>query len=154
MSFVSIVDRFNFFMNKSILSKNFLNRRMLICIFTGFSSGLPLYIIYQLIPLWLNDNDVNLEIIGFFALVGIPYTFKFIWSPFMERYPLPFLGHRRGWILLTQIMLFFVIAILGFMEPNKSILFIAFLSTIIAFFSATQDISLDAYRREILDDSQ
>ena len=127
---------------------------MLICIFTGFSSGLPLYIIYQLIPLWLNDNDVNLEIIGFFALVGIPYTFKFIWSPFMERYPLPFLGHRRGWILLTQIMLFFVIAILGFMEPNKSIWLIAFLSTIIAFFSATQDISLDAYRREILDDSQ
>ena len=114
---------------------------MLICIFTGFSSGLPLYIIYQLIPLWLNDNDVNLEIIGFFALVGIPYTFKFIWSPFMERYPLPFLGHRRGWIWLTQIMLFFVIAILGFMEPNKSIWLIAFLSTIIAFFSATQDIS-------------
>lgn len=141
-------------MNQEDLSKNLFNRRMLICIFTGFSSGLPLYIIYQLIPLWLNDKGVNLEIIGFFALVGIPYTFKFIWSPFMERYPLPILGHRRGWILLTQIILFFVISILGFMDPNTSIWLIASISAVIAFFSATQDISLDAYRRELLDDSQ
>jgi PAT family beta-lactamase induction signal transducer AmpG len=141
-------------MTESSLSRNLFNRRMLICIFTGFSSGLPLYIIYQLIPLWLNDKGVDLEIIGFFALVGIPYTFKFIWSPFMERYPLPFLGHRRGWILFTQITLFFVIAILGFMDPKKSILLIAFFSIVVAFFSATQDISIDAYRRELLKDSE
>ena len=72
----------------------------------------------------------------------------------MERYPLPFLGHRRGWILFTQITLFFVIAILGFMDPKKSILLIAFFSIVVAFFSATQDISIDAYRRELLKDSE
>ena len=131
-----------------------LTRRMLICIFTGFSSGLPLYIIYQLIPLWLRDQNIGLAEIGFFALVGVPYAWKFIWSPLMDRYSVPVLGHRRGWMLLTQILLLLAIAAIGFLDPAKSIWTIAYLAAAIAFFSASQDIVLDAYRRELLDEGQ
>ncbi|MGB1191341.1 MAG: AmpG family muropeptide MFS transporter [Pseudomonadales bacterium] len=136
------------------LKQQLLTRRMLICIFTGFSSGLPLYVIYQLIPLWLRDQGVGLAEIGFFALVGVPYTWKFIWSPLMDRFSLPMLGHRRGWMLLTQILLLLAIASIGFLDPEKSIWTIAYLAAGIAFFSASQDIVLDAYRRELLDESQ
>lgn len=136
------------------LKQQLLTRRMLICIFTGFSSGLPLYVIYQLMPLWLRDQGVGLAEIGFFALVGVPYTWKFIWSPLMDRFSLPMLGHRRGWMLLTQILLLLAIASIGFLDPEKSIWTIAYLAAGIAFFSASQDIVLDAYRRELLDESQ
>ena len=136
------------------LKQQLLTRRMLICIFTGFSSGLPLYVIYQLMPLWLRDQGVGLAEIGFFALVGVPYTWKFIWSPLMDRFSLPILGHRRGWMLLTQILLLLAIASIGFLDPEKSIWTIAYLAAGIAFFSASQDIVLDAYRRELLDESQ
>ena len=136
------------------LKQQLLTRRMLICIFTGFSSGLPLYVIYQLMPLWLRDQGVGLAEIGFFALVGVPYTWKFIWSPLMDRFSLPMLGHRRGWMLLTQILLLLAIASIGFLDPEKSIWTIAYLAAGIAFFSASQDVVLDAYRRELLDESQ
>ena len=136
------------------LKEQLLTRRMLICIFTGFSSGLPLYVIYQLLPLWLRDQGVGLAEIGFFALVGVPYTWKFIWSPLMDRFSLPVLGHRRGWMLLTQLLLLIAIASIGFLDPQKSIWTIAYLAAAIAFFSASQDIVLDAYRRELLDESQ
>ena len=76
---------------------------MLVCVLTGFSSGLPLYVIYQLIPAWLRTESIGLKEIGFFALVGIPYSWKFIWSPLMDRYSFPVLGHRRGWMLITQL---------------------------------------------------
>ena len=140
--------------SKPSLKELLLTRRMLICIFTGFSSGLPLYVIYQLIPLWLRDQGVGLAEIGFFALVGVPYTWKFIWSPLMDRFSLPVLGHRRGWMLLTQLLLLLAIASIGFLDPEKSIWTIAYLAAGIAFFSASQDIVLDAYRRELLDESQ
>ena len=136
------------------LTKQLLTRRMLICIFTGFSSGLPLYVIYQLLPLWLRDQGVGLAEIGFFALVGVPYTWKFIWSPLMDRFSFPMLGHRRGWMLLTQLFLLVAIASIGFLDPQKSIWTIAYLAAAIAFFSASQDIVLDAYRRELLDESE
>lgn len=129
-----------------------LNRRMLICVFTGFSSGLPLYVLVQLVPAWLRTEGVGLAEIGFFALIQFPYTWKFLWSPFMDRFTLPFLGHRRGWMLLTQIALFLSIAGLGLFEPSLSIWTVAYLSAAIAFFSASQDIVLDAYRRELLPD--
>jgi PAT family beta-lactamase induction signal transducer AmpG len=127
---------------------------MLICVFTGFSSGLPLYVIYQLIPYWLKAEGVGLKEIGFFALVGIPYTWKFVWSPFMDRYPLPFLGHRRGWMICTQLALLASIVSIGFFIPEQSLWVIAYLATSMAFFSASQDIELDAYRRELLDESE
>ena len=92
-------------MRQQSFKEAILNRRMLICVFTGFSSGLPLYVLIQLIPAWLRVEGVGLAEIGFFALVGFPYTWKFLWSPVMDRYTLPLLGRRRGWILVTQLAL-------------------------------------------------
>ena len=129
-----------------------LNRRMLICVFTGFTSGLPLYVLIQLVPAWLRTEGVGLAEIGFFALIQFPYTWKFLWSPLMDRFTLPFLGHRRGWMLVTQFALLVSIAVLGVVEPGLSIWTVAYLSAAIAFFSASQDIVLDAFRRELLPD--
>jgi PAT family beta-lactamase induction signal transducer AmpG len=129
-----------------------LNRRMLICAFTGFTSGLPLYVLIQLVPAWLRVEGVGLAEIGFFALIGFPYTWKFLWSPVMDRYTLPFLGRRRGWMFVTQLALLVSIATLGFFEPQLSIWTVAYLAAAVAFFSASQDIVLDAYRRELLPD--
>jgi PAT family beta-lactamase induction signal transducer AmpG len=131
-----------------------LNRRMLICVFTGFTSGLPLYILIQLVPAWLRTEGVGLAEIGFFTLIGLPYTWKFLWSPVMDRYTLPFLGRRRGWMLVTQLALMASIAAIGFLKPEFSIVLIAYLAAAIAFFSASQDIVLDAYRRELLADNE
>ncbi len=123
---------------------------MLICIFTGFSSGLPLFILYQLVPGWLRSEGVSLTEIGLFSLIGIPYVWKFIWSPLMDRYSLPVMGRRRSWMLLTQILLLFSIAGFGFVDPIMNIWSVAYLAAAVAFFSASQDIVLDAYRRELL----
>jgi len=129
-----------------------LNRRMLICVFTGFTSGMPLYVLFQLVPGWLRFEGVGLAEIGFFALVQFPYTWKFLWSPVMDRFTLPFLGHRRGWMLVAQIMLLIGICAMGFLKPALSIWVVAYLAAAVAFFSASQDIVLDAYRRELLPD--
>ena len=137
---------------KESLREAVLNRRMLICVFTGFSSGLPLYLLFQMVPYWLRTEGVGLAEIGFFALVQFPYTWKFLWAPIMDRYTLPFLGHRRGWILVTQLALLVAIGTLGFFKPAMSLWTIAYLATAVAFFSASQDIVLDAYRRELLPD--
>ena len=101
---------------------------MLICVFTGFTSGLPLYILIQLVPAWLRTEGVGLAEIGFFTLVGLPYTWKFLWSPIMDRYTLPFLGRRRGWLLVTQLALMASIAAIGFLKPEFSIALIAYLA--------------------------
>lgn len=129
-----------------------LNRRILICVFTGFTSGLPLYVLFQLVPGWLRAEGVGLAEIGFFALVQFPYTWKFLWSPLMDRYTLPFLGHRRGWMLLTQVALLMSMAVMGYIKPDLSLWTVAYLSVAVAFFSASQDIVLDAFRRELLPD--
>ncbi len=131
-----------------------LNRRMLICAFTGFTSGLPLYVLIQLVPAWLRVEGVSLTEIGFFTLVGTPYTWKFLWSPVMDRYTLPFLGRRRGWMLVTQLALLASIGALGILKPELSIWPVAYLAAAVAFFSASQDIVLDAYRRELLPDAE
>ena len=96
------------------------NRRMLVCIFLGFTSGMPLYVLFQLVPAWLKDGGVSLTEIGLFALVGIPYTWKFLWAPLMDRYVPPFLGRRRGWMLVTQVGLLLSIGALGMLEPARS----------------------------------
>jgi PAT family beta-lactamase induction signal transducer AmpG len=136
------------------LQEAILNRRMLICVFTGFTSGLPLYVLIQLVPAWLRTEGVGLAAIGFFALIQFPFAWKFLWAPLMDRFTLPFLGHRRGWMLVTQVLLFASIATLGFIrpEPGPSLWIVAYLSAAVAFFSASQDIVLDAYRRELLPD--
>ncbi len=131
-----------------------LNRRMLICIFLGFASGMPLYVLFQLVPAWLRSHEVDLATIGLFALVSLPYTWKFAWSPLMDRYKLPFLGRRRGWALLTQVGLLFSIAALGRFDPSVSLQAIVVTVFVISVFSASQDIVIDAYRRELLADDE
>lgn len=126
---------------------------MLICIFTGLASGLPLYILVQLIPAWLRTEGVGLKEIGFFTLVQLPYTWKFIWAPLLDRYSLP-LGRRRGWMILTQLLLLVSVSLLGYWQPESDLSLIAILCLLIAFFSATQDVALDAYRRELLPDNE
>ena len=129
-------------------------RRMAICIFTGFASGLPLYLLLNLVPAWLKTEGVNIKTIGLFALIQFPYTWKFVWAPLLDRYVVPMLGRRRGWMLLTQILLLLVIASLGGFSPQTEMSTIALFCTLLAFLSATQDIVLDAYRRELLSDHE
>src|SRR5690349_17043994 len=126
------------------------NRRMLICVFTGFSSGLPLYLLLNLLPAWLRSEHVDLKTIGLFALIQLPYTWKFLWSPLLDRYAFPLLGRRRGWMLLTQVLLLAGIPLFGYFAPQQDAWTIAYLAAAVAFVSASQDIVLDAYRREIL----
>ena len=135
-----------------------ITKKMLICIFTGFSSGLPLYILVSLLPAWLRSEGVNLKAIGLFALINIPFTWKFLWAPFFDRYipslGLASFGRRRGWLLISQILLLLSIPCLGLFQPKLDIWTIAYLATAVAFFSASQDVVLDAYRRELLIDSE
>lgn len=126
-----------------------LTRRMLICVFTGFASGMPLYLLLNLLPAWLRSEGVSLKAIGLFALIQFPYTWKFLWAPLLDRYVLP-LGRRRGWIVLTQALLLVVIALLGQFSPATDLGLIVWLAAALAFLSATADIALDAYRRELL----
>ncbi len=137
----------------SVIAQLF-TRRMLICVFTGFSSGLPLYLLFNLVPAWLRSEHVDLKTIGLFALIQFPYTWKFLWSPLLDRYVLPILGRRRGWMLLTQLGLLAVIASMGAFSPQSDLRTIAYIATLLAFLSATQDIVLDAYRRELLEESE
>jgi MFS transporter, PAT family, beta-lactamase induction signal transducer AmpG len=128
--------------------------RMLICIFTGFASGLPLYLLLQLVPAWLKDGGVSLAEIGLFALVGLPYTWKFLWSPFLDRYFMASVGRRRTWLIPTQAGLLLSICLLGVLQPESQLQAVVVLCFVIAILSATQDIALDAYRRELLADNE
>jgi MFS transporter, PAT family, beta-lactamase induction signal transducer AmpG len=130
------------------------SRRMLICVFTGFSSGLPLFILITLIPAWLRSEHVDLKSIGLFALIQLPFTWKFLWAPLLDRFSFPLLGRRRGWMLSTQLLLLVAIPLYGMFTPTMDLWAIAYLSAVVAFFSASQDIVLDAYRREILADAE
>jgi MFS transporter, PAT family, beta-lactamase induction signal transducer AmpG len=136
----------------------YLNTHMLICVFLGFTSGLPLFTLVYLVQAWLRSEGVNLKEIGLFALIQFPYTWKFVWAPLMDRY-VPRLpgwrpGRRRGWMLVTQILVAGAIATLGFVSPKDSIWTVAALTALVAFFGASQDIAIDAYRRELLTDTQ
>ena len=145
-------------MSSPSIKEALFNRRMLICIFTGFASGMPLYLLISLVPAWLRTEGVGLKEIGFFALVGLPYTWKFLWSPLLDRYQLTLFsfrpGLRRSWMLGTQLALLAAIAGLGFFDPSSQLWPIAWLCLLIAFLSATQDIVLDAYRRQLLSDEE
>jgi PAT family beta-lactamase induction signal transducer AmpG len=127
---------------------------MLICVFTGFSSGLPLYVLLTLVPGWLRSEHVDLKAIGLFTLIQFPYTWKFIWSPLLDRFAFPWLGRRRGWMLVTQCALLLGISLIGGLLPATDLAAIAGLAALTAFLSASQDIVLDAYRREILSDDE
>jgi len=99
---------------------------MLICVFTGFSSGLPLYILIGLLPAWLRSEGVDLKAIGLFALIQLPYTWKFFWAPLFDRF-VPPLGRRRGWLLITQMALLLSIPAFGMLHPDLDLWAIAIL---------------------------
>ena len=142
-------------MTDSVTSwRHYLNRRMLICVFLGFTSGLPLFILLSLLQAWLAKAGLNVKTLGLFALVMFPYTWKFVWSPLMDRFHFGRIGRRRGWMILTQVLLFVAIGIMGMLDPLTEVSRIAFLASVIAFLSASQDIAVDAFRREILPDEE
>jgi MFS transporter, PAT family, beta-lactamase induction signal transducer AmpG len=117
----------------------------------GFSSGLPFYLTSKTLQAWMTTAKVDLATIGFFSLVTLPYSLKFVWAPLMDRYTPPFLGRRRGWVLITQIALLLVIAAMSLHDPRTGLKALAINAIAIAFFSASQDISLDAYRTDVLE---
>jgi len=128
--------------------------KMLVMLLTGFSSGLPLLLTGSTLKFWMREEGLELTTIGFFGLVGIPYTLKFLWAPLMDRIVPPFGGRRRGWMLITQVSLMITLAFMTFAQPSVHLPAIAGLCLLIAFASASQDIVLDAYRREYLKDEE
>jgi PAT family beta-lactamase induction signal transducer AmpG len=174
--------------------RRYLNKQMLICVLLGFSSGLPLYIIYGLLQAWLRTEKVNIAAIGLFSLVGFTYTLKFLWSPVMDRFTVPWLGRRRGWLLITQIFILAAVILMGSFHPQAALpqtvtdfftirfdlnywavniswppsihfakdiwhvdfhptselFYIGIVCSVLAFISASQDIVIDAFRRELL----
>ncbi len=127
---------------------------MLVALVMGFACGLPLLLTMSVLQAWMTDAGVDLTVIGMMALVGLPYTLKFLWAPFLDRFTLPFLGRRRGWMLLAQIALTASIASLGQSDPTQNPWLLAFAAFLVTFFSASQDIVVDAYRREDLSDEE
>jgi PAT family beta-lactamase induction signal transducer AmpG len=128
--------------------------RMLAVLFMGFSSGLPLPLTFGTLSFWLAETGISRTSIGLFALIGISYSFKFVWSPFIDRLPLPWItrafGRRRGWALTLQALLAVAILVLGFSDPRTEPGIVALCAVIVAFLSASQDIVIDAYRIELL----
>ena len=130
------------------------SRRMLVAFLMGFSGGLPLLLTMGVLQAWMKEGGVDLTWIGMITLVQIPYTWKFLWAPFLDRFIPPFLGRRRGWLLIAQIALMISIAGLGYSDPVKNTGLMIAAALLVAFFSATQDIVIDAYRREDLPDEE
>ncbi|HSW62746.1 MAG TPA: MFS transporter [Dissulfurispiraceae bacterium] len=132
----------------------FRSRRIAFITLFGFSSGLPLALSYGTLQSWMAVDGVNMKTIGAFALVGLPYTLKFLWSPLMDRFVPPFLDRRRGWILLTQLMLIAGIAGMALLSPSEMPVAAAALALFIAFSSSSQDIVVDAYRTDVLHEKE
>jgi PAT family beta-lactamase induction signal transducer AmpG len=130
-----------------------LNRRFLICIFTGFASGLPLYVLVNLLSAWLRAEGVDLKAIGLLTLVQLPYAWKFLWAPLCDRYG-GRLGRRRSWMLITQVGLLLTLPAFGWFSPRDDLPLISGLALLVAFLSATQDVAIDAFRRQLLQESE
>lgn len=139
--------------SKKIVAKDIFNKKSLICIFTGFTSGLPLFILISLLPAWLRSSGLDLKAIGLFALIQFPFTWKFLWAPLFDRFSFA-MGRRRGWLIIFQLLLLLTIALAGFINPVSQLTSVAIISIVIAFFSASQDVVIDAYRRELLLDHE
>lgn len=124
-------------------------------LFLGFSSGLPFYLTSKTpIQAWLTKEGVSLSAIGAFSLVALPYSLKFLWSPLLDRYVPPFLGRRRGWLVVTQVALLVAIAAMALQKPEQGLQLLAISAIIVAFLSASQDISVDAYRTDVLEEPE
>lgn len=130
------------------------NRRMLICLFTGFSSGLPLFVFLNMLPAWMNDAHIDIKAIGLMALLQFPYVAKFLWAPLIDHFYLKALGRRRTWMILLLLALMAALMAMGQVDPAADMGPVVLLGLLVSFFSASLDIVLDAYRREILPDAE
>ena len=130
------------------------SRRMLVAFLMGFAGGLPLLLTMGILQAWMMEAGIDLTWIGMITLVQVPYTWKFLWAPFLDRFTPPFLGRRRGWLFIAQIALMVSIVGLGYSDPVKNPWMMIVAAILVAFFSATQDIVIDAYRREDLPDEE
>ena len=135
----------------------FFKPRVLIVLLLGFASGLPLALSGSTLAVWMTESGVDLKTIGLFTLVGLPYTFKFLWAPLVDALNVPllsrWLGRRRGWLVFAQLILIATIVFLGFQNPVAAPAMVAFGAVLVAAASATQDIVIDAFRVESLDTS-
>lgn len=139
--------------SRSVLSV-FGQQKMAAILLLGFASGFPLYLTGRTLQAWLTVESVDLSTIGLFSLVTLPYSLKFLWAPFIDRYVPPFLGRRRGWLIITQIALLLAIGAMGLHDPTGALQLLAFNAVLIAFFSASQDVVFDAYRIDVLDERE
>ncbi len=139
---------------KASIAKTVFNPKMLVSLLMGFSCGLPLLLTISVLQAWMKEAGIDLTVIGLMALVGLPYTLKFLWAPFLDRYTLPFLGRRRGWLLIAQLLLVISIVALAMTDPVAHPAMVALAALAVTFFSASQDIVVDAYRREDLTDAE
>lgn len=139
---------------KETVLQALLNRRMLICLFTGFSSGLPLFVFLNMLPAWLNDAQIDIKAIGLMALLQFPYVAKFLWAPFIDHFYLQRLGRRRSWMILLLLALMAALMAMGQVQPGVDMTPVVLLGLLVSFLSASLDIVLDAYRREILPDAE
>lgn len=128
----------------------FRSRRIAAILLLGFASGLPLALTASTLQAWLKDGGVDLATLGIVTLLGLPYAIKYLWAPLMDRYTPPFLGRRRGWLVVTQVGLMMAIALLGQFNPATDGVYIAGVAVLVAFLSASQDIVVDAYRADVL----
>ena len=139
-------------------SKIYLERRVLVILLLGFSSGLPLLLVFQTLSAWLKESEISLTMIGWFSLASTAYALKFLWAPLVDKMPVPFLsrflGQRRAWMIFSQGLIVFSMLGLGHTEPTLDIWAVAIWAVALAFASATQDIAVDAYRIESLDEHQ
>ena len=131
-----------------------LNRRMLVALVMGFSCGLPLLLTLSVLQAWMTEAGVDLTTIGLFSLVGLPYTLKFLWAPLFDRYRIPIFGRRRGWLVISQLTLMGALIWLGASDPARQPTILALAALAVSFSSASQDIVVDAYRREDLPDRE
>jgi MFS transporter, PAT family, beta-lactamase induction signal transducer AmpG len=128
----------------------FTSRKMLVMFLLGFSSGLPFLLTLSTLTLWFASYDISMQDLGYLSLITFPYAIKFLWAPLMDRYTLPFLGRRHGWILAMQVCIIFMIILLSFYSPDTHPLTIAGICVVLCFFSASQDIAINAYQADIL----
>jgi len=136
------------------LLKVFESRKMAALLLLGFSSGLPLLLTNKTVQAWMTFEGVDLGTVGLFSLVGLPYSLKFIWAPLLDRYVPPFLGRRRGWLAITQVGLMIALATMALHDPTVALQMLALNTVIIAFLSASQDIAVDAYRTDVLEERE
>ena len=140
------------------IRKIYFSKKLSFVFLMGIASGIPLYLILSTLVIWLTREEIDIATIGLFSLTQLPWSLKFIWAPLIDNMKIPYfhdiLGKRKSWLILTQFFLGLSIILLGFNDPNLNLWLTALLALFVSFFSATQDIIIDAYRIEILDDEE